>query len=305
MKVLLATDGSDTAMAATKAVRQLAEHNPIDVTVVTVSYDPGHYQFQPWVPEWTEQENSRTAQILADAKRLLEPCCQAVSTVHESGAAVPAILDVANKMKADLIVIGARGHSVIARLLLGSVSDSVASEAGCSVLVVRPSDTVEFDRLVVGYDKSVASREAVNELMRLKLHDETRIDLVSVAEHPYVYMGEGFAGPPITLGPEHVRPIAEINERMASQIADRYHQTHSHTVVDRHVGEAIVRQAESAKANLIVVGDTGHSMLGELFLGSTSKYVLRYAPCSVWISRYHTRTLDPAEVEIADAAVVH
>ncbi|WP_436714417.1 universal stress protein [Roseiconus lacunae] len=303
MKVLLATDGSETALAATKTVEQLAEHNSIDVTVVTVSYDPQRYQFQPWVPEWTEQENARTAKILASAERTLDRTCQTVSIKQVSGAVVPAILDEAKKRKVDLIVMGAKGHSAIGRLLLGSVSDSVASNANCSVLVVRPSDTFDFDRIVVGYDKSVASREAVAELMQMKLDDETHLDVVSVAEQPYVYVGEGFAGPPITLGPEHIQPIEETGERMASQIAEHYHHTHSHTPVAAHVGEAIVRQAEATNASLILVGDTGHGMLGELFLGSTSKYVLRHAPCSVWISRHHTETTDGATTQDATTEV--
>lgn len=297
MKVLLATDGSEAALVATKTVQQLSEHNSIDVTVVTVSYDPQHYQFQPWVPEWTEHENSRTEKILADAKQTLKESCQSVSTKHVSGAIVPRILEVAQNVKADLIVIGAKGHSTIRRLLLGSVSDSIASSADCSVLVVRPSGTFDFDRIVVGYDKSVASREAVAELMELKLNEETHLDVVSVAEQPYVYVGEGFAGPPITLEPEHVRPIEETCERMASQIAEHFHQTNSHTLVAAHVGDAIVQQAESTEANLILVGDTGHGMLDDLLLGSTSKYVLRHAHCSVWISRHHTKTNSEASVD--------
>ncbi|QDT61411.1 Universal stress protein [Stieleria bergensis] len=305
MRVLLATDGSGTAIAATKTVEQLAEHNPIDVTVVTVSYDPQRYQFQPWVPEWTEQENARTAKILADAKRTLDRTCQSVSIKHVSGAVVPAILDEATKSRADLIVIGAKGHSAIGRLLLGSVSDSVASKADCSVLVVRPNDTLGFDRVVVGYDKSVASREAVAELMEMKLSDEMHFDVVSVAEQPYVYVGEGFAEPPIALSPAQIRPIEETCERMASQIAEHFHRTRSHTPIAAHVGDAIVQQAESAGADLILVGDTGHGMLDELFLGSTSKYVLRHAPCSVWISRHHTKTTGDAKEESGHAVAAN
>lgn len=309
MKVLLATDGSETAMAATKTVEQLAEHTPIDVTVVTVSYDPQRYHFQPWLPEWTEQENDRTARILADAKKTLDETCQAVSVQHVSGAVVPAILDEAEKRKVDLIVIGAKGHSAIGRLLLGSVSDSVAANASCSVLVVRPSDTFGFDRIVVGYDKSIASREAVAELLQLKFSNETQFDFLSVVEQPHVHVGNGFAGPLVTLDPNLVRSIKENNLRMVSQISEQLHHCESHTLVAPHVGEAVVKQAEAEGVDLIVVGDTGHGMLGELILGSTSKYVLRHAPCSVWISRHHTKTTgdatDNATAEAGDAVAAN
>lgn len=302
MKVLLATDGSDTAMDATKFVQEFAMRNPIDITVVTVSYDPPRYQFQPWAPEWSDQQDARVRAILSDARQLLETHCKSISVVHVSGPIVPTLLNEARKADADLIVLGAKGHSTVRRLLLGSVSDSVAANAKCSVLVVRNNAVLGLRNIVVGYDKGAASREAVTELMELEFDQQTHIDVVSIAEQPYVYVGEGFAGAPITLTPEQLRPIAEINERMASQIADRYPHTRSHTTVASHVGEAIVNRADSIGADLILVGDTGHSMIGELILGSTSKYVLRHASCSVWISRHHTKVDNPAKQPMSSAA---
>ena len=48
-----------------------------------------------------------------------------------------AILDLAEELLIDLIVLGARGKSPFERLLMGSVSSSVSLHAPCSVLVVR------------------------------------------------------------------------------------------------------------------------------------------------------------------------
>jgi nucleotide-binding universal stress UspA family protein len=300
MKVLLATDGSETAMEPTKVLAEIARYNPVDAVVVTVSYDPPRYQFQPWAPEWTQQQDGRARAVLSDARCLLNSYCRSVSLVHVSGPVVPTILCEARKAEADVIVIGAKGHSTLRRLLLGSVSDSVASNSKCSVLVVRGNEDPKLRHVVIGYDKGVASREAVNEMMELRLDEQTHVDVVSIAEQPYVYVGEGFAGAPITLGPEHLRPIVESNERMASQIADSYPHTQAHTTVASHVGEAIVNRAASVGADLVVVGDTGHSMIGELILGSTSKYIIRHASCSVWISRHHTKLADPMKSDVSD-----
>lgn len=54
------------------------------------------------------------------------------------GPAGPAIREIAEGSRADLLVVGSRGLRGIGRLLLGSVSDWVSANAPCSVLVARP-----------------------------------------------------------------------------------------------------------------------------------------------------------------------
>jgi nucleotide-binding universal stress UspA family protein len=49
-----------------------------------------------------------------------------------------ALVEVARRDAADLVVVGHRGISGIQRLLLGSVGEHVTSHAPCSVLIVRP-----------------------------------------------------------------------------------------------------------------------------------------------------------------------
>ncbi|TWU46697.1 universal stress protein [Rubripirellula reticaptiva] len=292
MKVLLPIDGSAAASDAVKFVRSLADNQTVDVIVVMVSYDPSKYSFQPWVPEWTVQENARAEATLSKAKQLLAETCNSVLTIHGSGAPIPFLLKQAIDSDVDLIVLGAVGHSAVSRLLLGSVSDTIASQAKCSVVVVRPSDndTGRPQRLVLAYDRSAASREAVAELMQWNLRGDTKVDVVSVVQNPFIFVGEGYVAEPNMVTPEQIQPVSETAERMASQIADHFHQTQSHVPVADHIGDAIVQAAQKEKAELIIVGDTGHSLLGELFLGSTSKYVLRHAPCSVWISRHHYKS---------------
>lgn len=55
------------------------------------------------------------------------------------GAPSDQILSEAERAGSDLVVVGARGVGVAARLLLGSVSESVLRRANCPVLVVRQS----------------------------------------------------------------------------------------------------------------------------------------------------------------------
>ena len=296
MKVLVATDGSAVATDAVKFVRSLADYNVVDAIVATASVAPSHYAVLPWLPEWKEQENKRTEAILNQAKQTLDETCHSVELVHGSEATVPFILNQAKVSEVDLIVLGAKGHSAIGRTLLGSVSDSVASRAKCSVVVIRPSenDLAKAKSIVLGYDKSIASREAAAELMQWNLRADTKVDIVTVIQNPSAFFNEEYMAEPITVTPQQIASVSETAQRIAGLIAEHFPQTDSHTRIADHIGDAILHAAEKNKADFIVVGDTGHSMLGDLMLGSTSKYVLRHALCSVWISRHHYQLAEEA-----------
>lgn len=56
------------------------------------------------------------------------------------GAPAEQILAVAEEVGADLIFIGSHGFTGMERLILGSVSERVAREARCPVMVVRPKE---------------------------------------------------------------------------------------------------------------------------------------------------------------------
>jgi nucleotide-binding universal stress UspA family protein len=56
-------------------------------------------------------------------------------------------------------------------------------------------------------------------------------------------------------------------------------------VVTGHVAEQIVHLASENQADLIVMGHRGRSLIQEWLLGSVSKRVISYAPCSVLIVR--------------------
>jgi nucleotide-binding universal stress UspA family protein len=56
---------------------------------------------------------------------------------HELGDPGETIVEVAESLAADLVVIGSRGNGGLKRLLPGSVSDAVAHILHCAVLIVR------------------------------------------------------------------------------------------------------------------------------------------------------------------------
>ncbi|WP_028079600.1 universal stress protein [Solimonas soli] len=65
----------------------------------------------------------------------------------DAGEPAPAIVQFAAAHEIDLLVIGSTYHSILSRLLLGSVSEAVLARAACDVLLVKPADfTAQLQR---------------------------------------------------------------------------------------------------------------------------------------------------------------
>src|ERR671921_1416082 len=77
------------------------------------------------------------------------------------GRAADEILDLADRIGAELVVIGSRGLGPVGRIALGSVSEAVVHHSRCPVLVLRGGeDAWPPERVVVGDDGSEAARAA-------------------------------------------------------------------------------------------------------------------------------------------------
>lgn len=145
MKVLVATDGSETAIeAARKAMSLLREGAEILLVTVFQDYeDPmemaGGFEGPLQTPEEAEAEYQR--QALA-GKAMLERTRAALGGEMEIRLAPTqsdpghTIVEMAGEIQPDIIVLGSGEKGFFQRLLAGSVSDFVVRHAPCPVLVV-------------------------------------------------------------------------------------------------------------------------------------------------------------------------
>lgn len=135
-KIVVGTDGSDTASLAVQQAGELAAVLSAEIHVVTVYAGAVRPDFAELVDR--EKVANASQQVLARAGELLRAA--GVATVHEhpaDGDPAEAILDVAEQVGADLIVVGNKGVSGVRRFLLGSVAQKVVQHAPCAVLVAR------------------------------------------------------------------------------------------------------------------------------------------------------------------------
>lgn len=150
-KILLATDGSEGSMHAARFAATLAKALSARVTVLTVHDDDvlmlhamGPAVWPAAVPDAslnleeiksaTEKRASDTT--LAETKAELGDLPD-VEVDQIWGHTAEAICDYAREKAFDLVVIGSRGRSAFARLLLGSVSTQVAQHSPCPVTIVH------------------------------------------------------------------------------------------------------------------------------------------------------------------------
>ena len=112
---------------------------------------------------------------VADSLAVLERIAQdseveATSKYYNMGKPWEALREAEEEFTPDLIVVGARGHTVYSHLLLGSTADRVVRAVGVPVLVVHPNDTSResaIKTVVVATDFSEEAALATSTAVRL------------------------------------------------------------------------------------------------------------------------------------------
>ncbi|MBX3422451.1 MAG: universal stress protein [Pirellulaceae bacterium] len=289
MKVLLATDGSANAELAAWFLAHLPHHEKLELDVMAVIYLPdihGSLEAQTWVAKNADAERQQAGKTLEKVQQMFQGANVVIKRHVVEGHVGKTIVEKAREFSSDLIVLGAQGHSALSRLLLGSVSDFVATHAPCSVMVVRDTGLRKENhrqlRICIGYDDSAPSRHAIQELGRFGWGKNTIIDVVSMVAFPVIGLDEI----PLQLDiPQIMSSTEEMVRDATEELQGLTPNLTPHVRQCNHVGLGLSDFADEMKSDLIVVGDTGRGRLERFFLGSVSRNVLRNANCSVWIVR--------------------
>jgi universal stress protein A len=141
MRVLIAIDDSTFSENVIRAVKTWIRHENTEVLVLHVLQPvepvPPPEMAQDYAPELESEMQPAHDLVERIAGELRRSGFTAQSEVR-IGDVTETVLDRAAEWHADLIAVGSHGHRSIHDLLLGSVAESVARRAGCSVTVVRP-----------------------------------------------------------------------------------------------------------------------------------------------------------------------
>jgi len=142
MKILVPVDGSRYSRGALKVAVEFAKTRGAEICLLNVVPDFTDIDLEISAGERdrvAQRLESRGESIIQEARRMLE--AENISADCRSNVVATsitdAIIDVAEKEKMDLIVIGSRGLSKSSRFKLGSVASKVVTYAPCSVHVVK------------------------------------------------------------------------------------------------------------------------------------------------------------------------
>jgi nucleotide-binding universal stress UspA family protein len=240
--------------------------------------------------------------LTPEARQALMRSMEAFAAGGPSGAPVeyeiaeghPAavILDRADEIGADLLVLGTHGRSGFERWVLGSVTEKVLRKALCPVLTVpkhanhAASGPAVFRNIACAVDFSECSMHGLDYAISLAEEAHASLTVVHVIELPPDIPRE--VHETVMLGPRSRREYLALAEeearaRLSEAVRDRGHAAVS---VDTALASGkpyreILRVAAEHSADLIVVGVHGRGAIDRMLFGSTTQHLVRQASCPV------------------------
>jgi nucleotide-binding universal stress UspA family protein len=290
--MLIAIDGSEHSFAAVKLVSDLPEQSlprgekclVTALGVLLLRNASDHYIHM--VP-------------LKQAQKILEGKGYHVVIDQILGYPAEVITNYADSHSVDLIVLGAKGLRATLGILLGGVAQQVVEYAACPVLVVR-SPYYGIKRVLLAVDGSEFSQFATQYLANFPFPHETQIVIAHVMPPSPIlkpdYLIRTWEIPEETISDYSTLKEEELQaiNREEEETGEKYlqqtlqmlnaHGRYATSVLLR--GDAateIIEYANKNSIDMIIAGSRGLSEMQGWLLGSVSRKLVHYAPCSVML----------------------
>ena len=207
-----------------------------------------------------------------------------VADLHLSaGAVAAAIVAQASALDAGLLVLGARGASLVRDLTIGSTTERVLRESARPLLVVRQAAHHGYRRVLIPVDFSPRALKAVRLALLLAPHAE--LVLLHAFEVPFEGRLRHAGVGEDELALLRARAAREAGEQMGELLAAAGLEADSVRTVVVH-GDAslhILDQTQLQGCELVIIGKRGLGPFEELLLGSVTRHVLAQAQSDVLV----------------------
>lgn len=272
MRILVGVDGSDGAAIAMRWAAGIAAR--IDAEIVVVS---------GFTPTDSELPPRRLDALLAEQEQQLENWSRAtlaedveMRTLVELGDPRPGILVVAERERADLIVVGRVGRSAGPGLLhIGSIAEWLAHHSDLPLAIVGGSVEPTTRTVLVGVDGSAGSRAAVRWICDTLAGAEPHVVAVT-AHEPLVEWTHASSE-------ENWRRRLEkqIRDDLAADLIAKGVDVEASVLSGANTAALLLQAAKDLDADLVVVGARGLGGFTGLRVGGVALRIVHEADCPV------------------------
>ncbi len=286
--ILVATDFSAHARHAVDRAARLAHE--VHATVALMHVLPGEPLAQ--IREWLGASSAPELKLRDEAQRQLRALAAEVAGARQvpvdiedaTGSALDEILRAAERLDAQLLVLGARGVGFLRRLVLGTTSERLMRRTDRPLLVVRQTPHEPYRRVLVTVDFSAWSLESV--MLARRVAPNARLVLLTVFQVPFEEKLH-FAGvdtATVEKYRQHARAQARQRVHALAHEAGLLSAQWEPCVVEGDASLRIVEAEQSHDCDLVVLGKHGQSATADLLLGSVTKHVLAEGSADVLVS---------------------
>jgi nucleotide-binding universal stress UspA family protein len=310
MKLLFGYDGSSYADAALDDLRRAGLPREVEALVVSVgdalitpplaSHEVIEKAFTSKRAEIIiEQANKQASQSMEEANKLAVNASERVRSFFPDwlvraealgGAPSEELMRKADEWKAGLIVVGSQGRSALGRLFLGSVSETVAAEARCSVRVARrgteQGETAPL-RIVIGVDGSPGAGAAVSVVAARSWPPGSEARVVAV-HSPFTLLATHYFVHPVSVASRDYQDEGALAQKIVDAAAENLRAAGinaSPVVKEGDPKQVLVDEAKEWGASCIFLGAKGARGVERFLIGSVSASVAARANCSVEVIR--------------------
>lgn len=291
-RILIAYDGSSDADAALDDLKNAGlNEKTVKTSIISVA--------EVWLPpqdktgeepefitEGLRKKYEERLEVLDETREMSRKAAERLNAMFPGwqvsadatyGSPAWEILFRADDYEPDLIVVGAKGQTAFERVLIGSVSQKIVTEAKCSVRVARGKVEVEPSptRIIIGYDGTAGADEVIEAVAGRKWSEGSEAKVVIVEDTASIRSS-------LEIESERIRDIGnKVIERLQAK-----ELTASLAVREGNPKQIIVEEAESWGADSIFIGATKFSgFFTKYLLGSVSSAIVTRAHCSVEVVR--------------------
>jgi nucleotide-binding universal stress UspA family protein len=292
-KILVPLDGSELAERALEPALALAQAAGSEIILLNVPVlehmlVPAPAGYGLLLPEQSVELSRIEAYNYLQSIRQSwsHPDIKVTAKVIE-GDEAGVIVDTADDLEVDLIVMSTHGRTGLTRWVLGSITERVLHSAPCPVLVVRSADPLT--RVLITLDGSELAEKAIEPGLELARCLGSQVTLLRVV-------------PDMDFDASDASYLDDVEDGLSRRLQEEAEldgESYLDHVVDRHNGplptrtalwigspaQSILDYAELHDTNLIVMATHGRTGLGRWVYGSVTEKILRSGRYSMLVVR--------------------